>query len=378
MTRPANKTYSGVKTRHVVSVKGHGEATAEQLARINAIAIAELTADQVYVRTAYLAHNAIDRDRDVFDGALLRDFAATLPGKGLFIKHPRSFDGDSGPGVGRWFEARVVEMSLDEARAALKQPNLQWAPGADRAELLEASYFVPRSDKNADLIIDIDAGVASDVSIGFVAADRTGIQDGDGNTIAYRLHAPGEALEGSLVWLGAQPGARTVKDAHRASDEEDDPMSEQMKQQLQDLQQKNADLQQKLDANKAAGETLAAIRKAVGDALTDDTAALVRTVNDGKAYREKLVNDVVNGERQLGMVGDSDEDVASAKSLYQSVDIQVLEQRAKAVGEKVGGGNNIEGGDPGADAGDQQARDDKDNGGEKDYSKPTMNPAITG
>ena len=378
MTRPASKTYSGVKTRHVVAVKGHGEATDEQLARINAIAIAELTADQVYVRTAYLAHNAIDRDRDVFDGALLRDFATTLPGKGLFIKHPRSFDGDSGPGVGRWFEARVVEMSLDEARAALKQPNLQWAPGADRAELLEASYFVPRSDKNADLIIDIDAGVASDVSIGFVAADRTGIQDGEGNTIAYRLHAPGEALEGSLVWLGAQPGARTVKGAHRTHDEEDDLMTEQMKQQLQALQQKNTDLQNKLDEAKAAADTLAEIRKAVGNDLADNPARLSRVVADGKAFREKLINEVVTGERQLGMVGDEEKDLDAAKALYQGVDIQVLEQRAKAVSEKIRGGAGIQGGDTAADAGNPDARGDMDKGGEKDLSDPTLNPAITG
>lgn len=215
--------------------KTYGAPNPAQLGKINALAISTLTADQVYVRTAYLAHNAIDRDQDVFDDALLDDFARTLPGKGLFIKHPRSADGDSGPGIGRWFEARVVEMSHEEARIALREPGLTWPPGSQRAKLLETSYYIPRSPKNADFIIDIDAGVAADVSIGFRAAESTPIQDGDGRTIAYRLQAPGEALEGSLVWLGAQPGARTVKATNRN-------FSSAAQQQIQQLKDENARL----------------------------------------------------------------------------------------------------------------------------------------
>lgn len=203
------------KTIAIRAKAANGKPSAEQLAAINVYALDALTADQVYVRTAYLAHNGIDRDNEVFDGALLREFARSLPGKGLFVRHPGGWDGDSGPGVGRWFEARVVSMTVDEARAALREPNLQWPDGTEQAELLEASYYIPRSDKNADLITDVNAGVASDVSIGFRASQRTDIMDANGEVIARRLHAPGEALEGSLVWLGAQPGARTVKSLER-------------------------------------------------------------------------------------------------------------------------------------------------------------------
>ncbi len=217
-----------------------GKATAEQLTQINKFALEEMTADDVYVRTAYLAHNGIDRDKEAFDDALLESFTASLPGKGLFVKHPMGYDGDTGPGVGRWFAAKVVSMSLDEARAALDTPNLQFPPSTQTAKLLEASYYMARTPKNAGLIADTDAGIAGDVSIGFRAADRAAIMDGE-NVIAYRLLPPGEAFEGSLVWLGAQPGARVHKSARRAGASDGDRVRE--------LEVENAQLRKALDAS---------------------------------------------------------------------------------------------------------------------------------
>ena len=112
---------------------GNGEPDEEALKQVNQFTLADLSGEQIYVRTMYLAHNAIDRDGDVFESQLLGDFARTLPGKGLFYKHPNSYDGDSGPGEGRFFAAKTVEMSLDEARAALREPDLTWPPGVTKA-----------------------------------------------------------------------------------------------------------------------------------------------------------------------------------------------------------------------------------------------------
>lgn len=200
------------KTRHLTKAAS-ATPTPAQMEAINRFTVETLAAEDVYVRTAYLAHNGIDRDRESFDPALLRDFVRTLAGKGLFIRHPGGWDGDSGPGVGRWFEAALVEMSIEEARAALREPELRFPPDAEKAILLEASFYLPRTDSNADLITGVDAGVVGDVSIGFRAATRTTLIDGDGQEIGMRLHGPGEALEGSLVWMGAQPGARITKAA---------------------------------------------------------------------------------------------------------------------------------------------------------------------
>lgn len=103
-------SFESTKQLRVVAVKAKGDGTPsiEQMQAINAFALKELKPEDVYVRSVYLAHNAIDRDREVFDDDLLNDFAATLPGKGFFVKHPQGWDGESGPGEGLWFEARVL------------------------------------------------------------------------------------------------------------------------------------------------------------------------------------------------------------------------------------------------------------------------------
>ena len=125
-------SFEAHKTLTAYAIKAGGKPDEGQLAAINQFTLDELTEDQVYVRTAILAHSGIDRDRDAFEKALLEDFAKTLPGKGLFVKHPGGWDGDSGPGIGRWFGARVVEVSKEKAREMLREPKLQF-PDEDRA-----------------------------------------------------------------------------------------------------------------------------------------------------------------------------------------------------------------------------------------------------
>lgn len=192
--------------------------TTDELATINAMAIAPLAADDVYVVRSYLAHNAIDRDQEAFDPSLLKDFANSLPGKGLFVSHP-GVDGGKGPGVGRFFAAKVLQVTKTKARQMLGQPNLHWPPDVpeDGALVLDTAAYMANTAGNADLITNLRFGVASDVSIGFRASSRSDIQDATGNVIGQRLHGPGEAYEGSLVWLGAQPGARTHKAASQGN-----------------------------------------------------------------------------------------------------------------------------------------------------------------
>ncbi|RCX32072.1 hypothetical protein [Thioalbus denitrificans] len=353
--------------------KAAGEASSDQLEAINRLALAELAAEQVYVRTAYLGHNGIDRDREVLDDGLLDDFARTLPGKGLHLRHPGGWNGDSGPGIGRWFEARVVEMSLDEARAALREPGLQFPPGTERAKLLEASSYLPRSGKNADLILDIDAGVAGDQSLGFTASDRTAIQNPAGDTIAYRLLGPGEALEASLVWLGAQPGARFHKGAPRPTAEDHEMSEEQMKA----LQKKADDAEARAKALQPKADGFDAIAKAVGDGLAADPDALKAAVSAGQAAHDELVNDIVSSERLAGMVtGDDEASTKNAKALYADWSMDRLKAYAERVKKLVPAGGTIAGGDPNATAAGGGPRPKQD--GQKSAFNPTENPLVTG
>ena len=358
MTIQANKTVTPTFRKEA------GNATPEHLAVINRFALAELTAEQVYVRTAYLAHNAIDRDGEVFDDALLDSFALTLVGKGLFVKHPGSWDGDSGPGVGRWFSARTVTMSLDEARVALHEPNLKFPPSTQMAKLLETSAYLPRSGKNADLIADIDAGVAGDVSIGFRATDRSAVTDTAGNTIAMRILGPGEALEGSLVWLGAQPGARVHKSANRNELAQETDMDPKELKALQD--------------NFAAAEPKAknydAIEKAIGKELADNPAALKQAVTDAKIYRDGLIDSIVAAERLGGMVGDDEKAVTEAKSGYADWPISKLRAWKEKLGKTAPPGGTLKGGDPNA-TGAPAPGERQDKGA---VPSPINNPAVTG
>lgn len=334
------------KTLGSVRFKAAGAATDDQLQRINSYSLTPLTAEQVYVRTALIAHNAIDRDGELFDDALLADFVRTLPGKGFFVRHPLGRDGDSGPGQGRWFEARMVEMSLDEARLELRRPGLQFLPGTVTAKLVEASFYTVRHPGRENLLLDIDAGVAGDISIGF-DAKREPVADATGNVIAYRWKGPGEALESSIVWLGAQPGARIHKSAQGAPKDEGNAMDEK---QLKELQDKLSTMSSELDKLKAAGAFMEEICKGLGADMT--AAAVIEAARNGIAAQKELIDEIVAAERQQGLVGDTDDAVAKAKAMYAGRDITYLkswaERLRKAAGDKASGSTGIPGGDPNA------------------------------
>jgi hypothetical protein len=316
------------KTLHAV-VKSAGDPSAEQLALIRQYTLADIAPAQLYVRTFAVAHNGIDRDRECFDEALLADYARTLPGKGLFIRHPTGWDGDSGPGKGRWFAAGLERMSLDEARALLREPALTFAPGVETAVVLMASAYLVRTPGNADLLAEIDAGVVGDVSIGGTVKDIARLQDAQGNELnAWRLLGPGEAVEASLVWLGAQPGARAIKSASQHEHEDITVDTEQkLKAALDDVD----NLRTELHAAQPAVATLQAVRKALGDHahLLDAPDELVAMVKAAAQRRVDLVDEIVQAERELGLCGDDAESVDLAKAVYAGAPMAQLEARAK-------------------------------------------------
>ena len=364
------------KQAHLTGAKASGNPDASQLTAINRYTLDEVAAEDVYVRTAYLAHNGIDRDGDVFDVSLLGDFARTLPGKGLFISHPGGWDGDKGPGVGRWFDARVVPMSTDQARSALGQPDLQWPPGEEQAQLLEASFYLPRISKNEDLATEINTGVASDVSIGFRASSRSDIQDANGNVIAQRLHGPGEAFEGSLVWLGAQPGARVHKSANIFEESEEKKM-DQVKE-LQSKLDKETERANSAEERAKAAENGAATTKALADALgvkedAIDIKAIAEAMSDAKAVRSDLVERYIAAKRLHGVIGDDETQVNEAKEFAAGMTLGLLRRETEAAEKTAPKGGQLNGSDPNAGP-DKHGKPDE----QKDMTNPLDNPAMLG
>lgn len=332
-------------TLHVRKSAAPDEA---QLAKIRAFTLSDIPADELYVRTFVLAHNAIDRDKECFGDALLMDFVRTLPGKGLFIRHPMGWDGDTGPGEGRWFEAELVRMSHAEARTLLRQPALQFPPDHTEAVLLMASAYMVRGEDNRDLLRKVDAGIVSDVSISFTAKDMERLKDDAGRELAaWRYLGPGEALEGSLVWLGAQPGARAIKNANTKPHQEKTVDPEELKKQLDIAEGKAASASERAEANQKAADALTNLKTALGDraALLDDPAALKAAIIAGDDYRKSLIDDVVAAERRMGMVADTPEAKAAAEQLHAGESVERLKALAEHYG-KSAKAPGLSGGDP--------------------------------
>jgi hypothetical protein len=181
------------------------EVTPMILAKINRYALKQLTADEVFVRKYLMAHNVIDRDNERFPEKILDDFAATFPGKSFLIGHERG-----GPGKGLYFDASTEEMTPDQFKA-LTGEEARLPIDMQKVKVLWGWVYMLKAEFNESMIANIDAGIYRHASIGFKAADITPIKGEYDNILYWEYVPPGEALEGSLVWLGAQPGATAQK-----------------------------------------------------------------------------------------------------------------------------------------------------------------------
>lgn len=323
--------------------------SAEQLAAINAFTLREFTADEMNVRQFVLCHNCVDRDGECFDEAILRDFGTSLIGKGVFVKHPSGWDGDSGPGEGLVFETSIETMSLESAQELLRGQQLTLPPDRTQVTLLMADAYFPKTADNAALLTKLDAGVACFVSVGFTAqGGRKQVTDASGHEYELRRwHAPGEAHEMSLVWLGAQPGARAVKSAPRSNEANDMELKEQLDAANGSIKTLTADL----TAAKAAGALHDAIKAALGTdhaALAEDPAQLAALAIAGKSYRASLVATIVAADRVAGDVGDDAEAVKAAGLEYEAMPLPALKRLAARCTGTGDGIAKVTGSDPNA------------------------------
>ncbi len=117
---------------------------------INALSRRKMTQDEVYTFNLVLCDNEIDRDFEQFSPTALDELAKMFVGKtGIFDHSMKSRDQTA-----RIFKAHVekVEGKLN----SLNQPYIK----------LVASAYMPKTDKNASIIAEIDAGILKEVSVG--------------------------------------------------------------------------------------------------------------------------------------------------------------------------------------------------------------------
>jgi hypothetical protein len=184
------------------------EPDLDDMKLINSFAKRELRADEVYVASMYLANDQVDRTFERFPISYLEQFAETIVGRSLLIGH----DHRSAP-EGLFFKAEVTK----EGDVTHLRP----------------SFYVVKTRANEHLRAQIDGGVYRYVSIGFhyedLVCDICGQsifdrecphvpgQEYDGAVCTATYSGKAEAVEGSIVYLGAQYGAE-LKKAHEERD----------------------------------------------------------------------------------------------------------------------------------------------------------------
>lgn len=185
------------------AVHSSGTPDERQLAKINALSKSPLTAQEVYCFSVRLCDDLPDRDFERFDAAALPELAALFRGKTGIVDHDWSAERQ----IARIYDTEVLT--------------------EDGCSLICAHCYMLRTEKNADLIADIEGGIRKEVSVGCAMAEATcsicGSSYGtcehrkgavyDGTTCLAVLSKPTDAYEFSFVAVPAQRGAGVLKAA---------------------------------------------------------------------------------------------------------------------------------------------------------------------
>ena len=190
-----------MEIKKATEVAGGGVPVGRQLEAINALAKAELTAEQVYVFSLRLCDDQVDRDFERFDTEALAGLAKLFIGKTGILDHQWS----AGNQVARIFETEVVR--------------------EERVSYIKAWAYIRRGGRAEALIADIEAGILKEVSVGcamgMAVCSVCGSEYGscghrkgehyDGQLCCAILREPMDAYEFSFVAVPAQRDAGVLK-----------------------------------------------------------------------------------------------------------------------------------------------------------------------
>ncbi len=311
------------------------KVTEELLAKINSYALEPLTAADVFIGKQLLAHNGIDRDMERFPEKVLDDFEKTLPGKSTLYFHARR---DYLP-LGLYFDAKTEEMSADQFKQ-LTDCDPKLPEGISSVKVLWAWYYVILTDDIDSTLKNIKGGTYRHWSISFNAASIVSIKDDPNGPVKYWEYVgPAEALEGSLVWLGAQQGATSQKSAGlKPEDHNSDKEMEIMK----NLLLKLGVILGKSFADDTTEEQAATAVKAAFDAKDNEISNLQKQVSDmeesaklGKKFIENTATEYARLKALLGECDESEEAKTKMVGFAKSMGIDFLELEVKSLTTRV-------------------------------------------
>ena len=181
----------------------------EELAYINQFAKTELTEEQVYVFSVRLCDNEVDRDFERFDPTALERLGELFVGKSGIFDHQWSAKGQT---------ARIYRTEV------VREESMVTAAGDGYCWLKGWAYLL-RTEKNQDLIAEIEGGIKKEVSVGCSMGRSVcsicGAENGacshirgetyDGRLCFTELRDPQDAYEWSFVAVPAQRNAGVLK-----------------------------------------------------------------------------------------------------------------------------------------------------------------------
>lgn len=181
------------------------------LDKINALTRRRFKAEELYTFPVVLCHNDTDRDFERFSNDSLQKMAELYIGKTIISDHNPTADNQAA----RIYDTEVVSDTEKET-----------AWGGSYCYLKGYAYM-PRTESNADLITEIDAGIKKEVSVSCNAQKRICSVCGkdinkepcehvkgheyDGVTCSYILDGISDVYELSFVAVPAQVGAGVTK-----------------------------------------------------------------------------------------------------------------------------------------------------------------------
>jgi len=189
--------------RKAAAVAATGTPDARQLEKINLYSKTPLTAGQVYCFSVRLCDDQPDRDFERFDADALPVLAELFRGKTGIVDHDWSAERQ----IARIFDTEVL--------------------CENGAHFIRAWCYLLRTEKNADLIAEIEGGIKKEVSVGCAVNStvcsvcgkpygscehRKGLTY-DGQLCLAVLREPVDAYEFSFVAVPAQRAAGVMKKA---------------------------------------------------------------------------------------------------------------------------------------------------------------------
>ena len=180
----------------------------EDMQAINTLTTRQFEPQELYCFEVLLCDNEVDRDGECFDRETLEELVPLFMGKSGICDHDLKTSNQ---------QARIYATAVEDF------PGKTTALGEPYCALMAKAYMV-RTESNKDMILEIEAGIKKEVSVGCSVKEKIcsicrvsdgGCEHVPGKTYGNQLcctilHGAADAYEWSFVAVPAQPSAGVV------------------------------------------------------------------------------------------------------------------------------------------------------------------------